>query len=164
MADEGRHEMTVECRDCTLGHIRAILPLLRDGDREELESAPVAPRHALIRLWRESFVRRCYFVDGEIAAVWGCSGGAGGLASDTAEMWLFTTPAVERVPLTFLREARQSIDAMLEHKAVLLSGVMAGYERAERFLQLLGFTLGDPFPCGKHGLFFRQASLTRAVN
>lgn len=140
---------------CTLAHIRAILPRLREDDRAELEAAG-KPRHVLIHLWRESSVRRSYFVDDEIAAVWGCSGA---LAGETGELWLFTTPAVERVPITFIKEARRSIHEMLHTHTTLVSGVLAGYAKAEKFLEGMGFVMGDAQPYGDK--MFRQVTLSR---
>ena len=150
--------MTFVLEDCTLAHIRSIIPKLRVWDRKELSATETAPRHALISLWRNSFLRRAYTVDGEIAAVWGCSGS---IADETGELWLFTTPIVERVPIKFIKEARRSIEELLRIKRILVSAVLADYACAVKTYRLLGFALGAPKQYGSTGALFREIRLER---
>ena len=131
----------IRSEPCTLAHVRAILPRLRKEDRIELGSDPRAPRHTLIDLWRNSYFKQTYIIDGEIAAV---VGGSGSISDDTAHLWLFTTDVVEKVPVTFVKEARRTLDSLLRQKRVLLSSVLASHERALKTYRMLGFDVGPP--------------------
>lgn len=143
--------------EATLGHIRLLVPMLRAADRAEIDSMGVAPRHLLNRLWRSSTIRRSTFLDGEIAAMWGC---AGPLLSSVGGPWLFTTSEAERAPMAFLKAARRGIEEMLDTRRTLVSSVAADYERSIRFMAMLGFTIGDPFEVST-GALFRTITLER---
>jgi hypothetical protein len=141
--------VTVEAR---IAHIRMLVPALRDADRAEIEAQGQTPRHLLFRLWRWSVIRRTVFVDGEIAAMWGCEGS---LLGRVAAAWLYTTPAAARVPIGFLKAAQSGIHQMRQHFPVLISDVDASYERSIRFMQLLGFHVGESFELPSGALFRR---------
>lgn len=142
----------------TMSHMNQIADRLRKGDRSEIEATGFTPRRLLRSLWKNSHVRRTGFVDGEIAAVWGC---AGVLLSPVGEMWLFTTPAVERVPMAFVKVARAEMSAILETKAVLVSSCLATYVQSVRLWKMLGFEMGAPFPMGPEAKLFRRMVMER---
>jgi hypothetical protein len=144
--------ITVEAR---LAHIRLLVPALRAEDRAEIEAQGFVPRHLLFRLWRWSSIRRTVFVDGEIAAIWGCEGAA---LARTGKAWLYTTPQAERVPIGFLKTARAGIRLMQESHPVLISDVDARYERSIRFMTMLGFHVGEPYQIPS-GAFLRRLTL-----
>lgn len=131
--------MRYQIVDAKLSHIRAIAPKLREGDRKEVEATGMAPRHLLHKLWASSFMRRAAIVDGEIAAVWGCGGA---LASAEGEAWLLTAPAIERIPVAFLKEMRANLREMLETKSTIVSSVLSSYTKSVRFMRIVGFTVG----------------------
>lgn len=143
----------------TLDHARLLAQSLRLEDARECLAISSQPFKSLWRSWRASpQLRKTAFVDGEIAAMWGCGGewlGYEGLP------WLLTAPPVEHIPLKFLRECRAGIAEMLEMYPVLRNYVHADYVRSIRFLELLGFTIGQPQPYGPLGALFRPVSLTR---
>lgn len=142
--------------EATQAHIRQLVPELRAEDRAEIEAQGEVPRHLLFRLWRWSSIRRTVFVDGEIAAMWGCSGA---LMSGTGEAWLYTTAVAERVPVGFLKTARAGIVEMLDRFPVLVSDVDARYERSIRFMRMLGFHVGAPRAEGPLGLMFCRLTM-----
>ena len=74
--------------------------------------------------------------------MWGL---AGVVLSGRGEPWLLTSKAIERIPVSFIKEGRKEIAEMMElcHK---LEGVTTeAYPRAHRFLRALGFNLSEPF-------------------
>lgn len=144
---------------CTLAHLRELARTMRAEDRAELEAAGLVPRHVLYRLWRASAPCRAAVIDGKVAVAWG---DAGGVLSDTGEMWLFTTPQAGLLPIAFFREARRDIAARLRGRRILRAHVIDGYERALRLYRLLGFAIGEPTPIGPHQQLFREIRLERA--
>lgn len=145
-------------RDATLADVRAILQSMRPMDRMEAEGGGAPARHMLHALWQESSVRRAAYIDGKVAAVWGF---AGQLASTEAEGWLFTSPDIETMPLTFFRETKKEISKMLESKQVVISDCMADYGRALKFFSILGFEIG-PLTKGHNGIQWRSITFSTA--
>lgn len=143
---------------CTLAHIRAILPRLRAEDRLEIETVGRPIRHTLFDLWRNSYLRKAYIVNGEVAAVFG---GAGMLGDDTVALWLFTTDVIDTVPVTFIKEARQTITQLLQQKRVLISSVMASHAKAIKTYRMLGFDVGAPRQIGATPHEFCQIQMRR---
>lgn len=144
--------------DATLEHVRLISATMRADDRAEIVALGQVPRHAVVSLWRNSVVSRAGFVDGDLAAVWGC---AGALLSPVGEMWLVTSPAIERVPLAFAKEARAMIREMLKTKTVLQSACIDGYEKSLRLWRMLGFDVGEAVPVPPRGAMFRRLMMER---
>lgn len=136
--------------EATPAHLSTVARQLRREEVVELAGANLVGRHLMYQLWQKSIYRRAGFVDGEIAAVWGCTGM---LLSPIAEAWLFTTPVIDINPMVFVKTARQELRRMLETKAKLVSACMVGCERPARLWTMLGFTLGDPIPATSGAMF-----------
>lgn len=139
--------------DTERAHAALLARALRDDDRAEIAAGGITDRKAVWRSYKQSVLCKTAFVDGEIAAMWGLGGT---LMSRRGEPWLLTTHAVEKVPLDFAREARKAVREMLTIRPILSNYVLASYERAVRLLQIIGFSLGEPFPLGPKGLAFRK--------
>lgn len=133
--------MTCEIRDCTLADLRAIAPRLRQAEIAEIALQGDKPRHFLNAMWRDSEIRKVALVDGEIAAAFGCRAQ---LLSMEADAWLVTTPAVERVPLTFYRTARACLGDMLEGRKAVTSRIWGDQPQATRMMKMLGFEVLPP--------------------
>lgn len=125
--------------DLAPAHIHVVARNLRDGDRAEVEATGLTPQRALWQSYRASHIRRAALVDGKVAAVWGCSGP---LMAAVGHPWLMTTAAIEAIPVSFVREARSEVAAMLAVHPRLINFVAARYTRALRFLEALGFAIG----------------------
>ena len=126
---------------------------MREGDKRECEDVGFTPQKAVWRSYRHSLMARTYFVDGELAAIVGMGGNA---LSDTGAPWLFTTYAVERVPLGFVRHSRAYVEEMLSVKPFLENYVSANYPQAVKFVQAVGFTLGETVLIGdQRAMFYR---------
>lgn len=130
---------------------------LRADDRAELEAFGLEPCAMLRRLAGESLFCKGAIVDGLPAAAWGC---AGPMLSATGQMWLFTTPVVERVPMAFVKEARKAIAEVVSVKTSLVTSCLASYEKSLRLWAMLGFTVGDAY-CVKGGAVFRHLRMER---
>lgn len=141
-----------------IGDVYAIAANLRPDDKAEITSLGADPRQALRLCFRNGIMRKTAFVQDEIAAMWGLCGVALG---DIGEPYLVTTPAVERVPIAMLKEGRKSVAEMLTLKTVLVGHVAASYGRACRFLELLGFSLGEPLALGPKEAVFREFRIER---
>lgn len=131
---------------------------LRPADRAEVETLGLDPRVGIRRSFRHAILRKSYFVDGELAAM---SGLCGSMLGDIAEPYLMTGPLVERVPMAFIKLAKDGVAEMLQHKLRLDGHVAAAYGSACRFLAAIGFTLDEPRPFGSHGAPFRRFHLNR---
>lgn len=142
----------------TIAHVYTLAARMRREDQAEMEAAGLDARVALRKTFRAALIRETIFVDGEIAAMWGMGGDA---LSDTGTPWLLTTPAVERVPVSFVREGRKNVATMLRIKPILVNYVDARYARACRFVEALGFVLEPPAPFGPKGALFRRFELRR---
>lgn len=150
--------MKYEIIPCRVSHVIAMSRNLREGDAIELAALGRPARHTMVDLYRDSILSGSAFVDGEIAAVWGFSAP---LASPEAEAWLFTSPAIERAPLAFLRETRAILKRVLKSYDTIVSACDAGYLRSLQFFDLLGFSMGPPVAQGTG--FVRQLRLGRTV-
>lgn len=139
-------------------HCDLLAANLRHGDRAEVQAAGLSRYRAVGHAFRNGVMCRTAFVDGDIAAMWGLGGG---LLSATGTPWLLTTAAAERVPFAYVRIGRAQVAAMLALRPVLVNYVAANYDRAIRFLELLGFTLDDPAPFGDRDALFRRFELRR---
>jgi hypothetical protein len=157
-ATEPSRRIKFRIEECTMAHLRAIVPRLRDLDRAEAESAGTAARHLLHQLWHNSPFRRAAFLDGEIACV---GGYVGSVLSTEGEAWLFTTAVVERAPLSFVRGLQVMVAEMLETKTSLVSAVMAEYDRSIKLMEMIGFTVGEARPAGPNGVLFRELRMER---
>lgn len=124
---------------------------MRKADRDEVQAAGLSSYRAVNRAFRNGILSRSAFVDGEIAAMWGLGGT---LISNVGTPWLLTTHAAERVPLTFVKVGKSEVERMLMHRSVLENYVTADYEKAIKFLRILGFRVGAPFPFGIRGQMF----------
>lgn len=131
---------------------------LREQDAAEITGFGLTPREALRTSYRHAILRKTAFVDGDIAAMWGLGGA---MLSDAGTPWLMTTPAAERVPVTFLKVGRAELALMLQQRAFLSNVVLASYKRACRFLEVLGFVLDPPLAMGPNGLPFRRFWIER---
>ena len=138
--------MTVRILPCRLAHLRAVAPNLRAEEQIELEAVGLKPRHALIDLWRETIGPRAAVKGDDVLAVWGDM--APPLARE-GRLWMATTLAVERVPITFARVAQAELRRMLVSRETIRCSVAMSCTRALRFAAMLGFeTIEDTMRLG----------------
>lgn len=131
-------------------HIRVLSATLRDSDKKEIESYGFSSMKSLWISYKNGLSNKTAFVNGKIAAVWGCGGVYMG---KTGRPWLLTSPEVKKVsPLTFARIYQKEVKKMLGLFPKLENYVAADYEEALRLLDIIGFKLGEPETIG-NGVF-----------
>lgn len=149
---------TYSIRPTIYADLLELAPLLRVGDRCEVIAAGLTPHKALWRAWRDSTISNVAFVDGDIAAIWGMAGCPLG---NIGRPWLLTSPAIERIPRTFMEISRLEVARMLSMCPVLIGIVDASYWKAVRFLSFLGYSFGEPVPYGPRGVPFLPYRMER---
>lgn len=127
---------------CTLAYLRELARTMRAEDRAEITQAGHEVRHCLFRLYRQSMDPLTALIDGEVAACWG---DYSPLISDVGNIWMFSTPAIEKMPLAFAKEARAELMRLLERRRVLRSGVGVHYMKSLRFWSMMGFEITGTF-------------------
>jgi len=137
-------------------HVGAIARRLRAEDCAEIRAVYGDPRKAIRYFFHGSALRRAAFIDGEIAALWGCYGS---FFTTEGHVWLVTTGEVEKLPLRFFHEVRREVREMLLTRKVLRSHAAASYTKALRFMAMVGFMIGAPEPLGKNGEMFCELRL-----
>ena len=138
--------MKFEIVETRAPHIRELVRHMRSEDRAEIVCGGCRPLNKLWRLWCDSSVCRTALVDGRVAAVWGCEGTT---LEIVGHPWLFTTPTVQRIPITFFRETRREVAEMLMTRRLLTTHVLASYDRSLAFFTRLGFCASEPFKWGE---------------
>jgi hypothetical protein len=145
--------------DSAPSHLDQLATRLRALDCLELTACGSSARAHLQQCYDGAVLRKTAFVEGEIAACWGLQ--CGTLLSGEGYPWFLTTPAVERVPIAVVKEARRHIAGMLEIRPRLVNYVLAAYAGAVRLIGVLGFTLGEPQPIGKNAVLFRRFEMEK---
>lgn len=84
-------------------------------------------------------------VDKEVACIWGLV--APSILSDSAYLWLITTPVIDDHKFTFIRHSQMIMKGMLEDFPLITGHVIAGHIRSKRWLQWLGVTFKPPIVC-----------------
>lgn len=129
----------------TPAHLAYLRDNLRAGEMREIACLGSTPGEALRLSLAGSIFARVGISDGRVAAVWGCGGSPLG---GVGEPWLLTTAEVERIPVQFVKIARAEVGQMLGLFPVLSNYVSVQYRQACRFLECVGFRLGDPVRIG----------------
>jgi hypothetical protein len=137
-----------EILPASIEHLRELAANLRKDDADELVATGVTVRKALWRGYRRSLWCQTALIDGQVAAVWGLNASPLGRHGVP---WLLTSPAIELMPVAFLREAKKEVARMLRFSSCLENRVLATYGGAVRLLECLGFTIDPAEPSGRNG-------------
>lgn len=123
--------------------------ILRDADVEECRKGGLSPQEAVaFSINRSTKAWLLPGPDGDIVAYWGWRDDCVGCSS--AQVWMLSTPAIERHRLWAARKSRAILNVLLETHYLLWAVVDPEYDLAIRWLKWLGFGLdsrGDPFDC-----------------
>ena len=134
--------------------IADFLPAMGDAERADLERIGGASvLQNAVALSVHSFAG---VVDGVPAFVGGV------VAADDAEtgrVWMMATPAVDRAKKFYLRETRRQVGLMLEMFDRLETKVAVEYPRSLRWLEWLGFKIGEAVEM--NGRLVRPVELAR---
>lgn len=149
--------MNIEILPATQKDIIDLRKNLREGDRREVLNFGTCLRRILWDSFNYTPDPKSIFVEGKLAAVFGCGGT---IIGEVGKPWLLTTPVSEKYPLLFVRTYRQQVMEMLENYPVLENMVDASYAKAIKLLEMVGFSVYDPEPFGAHGALFRKYRMT----
>lgn len=139
-------------------HVASLRDRLRPADIAEMEAVGLRPGQGLWKSYRLSVLAKTALVDGEVAAMFGMSGSP---LAMRGEPWLLTSPLVEKVKVSFVREGRNAVAEMLAVCPVLSGYVDASYIKAVRLLKALGFWVDTPLPFGVKGALFSKYGIER---
>jgi hypothetical protein len=157
--DEVYYHNGILVRRAEPGDGPALLANMRKKDIEECLAFGMSPGRGMRKSVRESIYARTALVDGVVVAMWGIGGA---LMSDDGCAWMVTGNGVEKVKFAFIRISMWEIDKMHEYKSVLSNYVHADYTEAVRFFKIIGFSISEAAPIGKHGKMFHQITSVRA--
>jgi hypothetical protein len=131
---------------------------LRAADLAECVAAGYRTgREALLESLRESTAAWAIFFDGRLAGLMGLD--PRGWPKGTALVWLLTGRVVDEAWRSFARASRFIVAEMLELHRRLVCLVDPRYTRALRWLEWLGFVVGEEFPHPASGLPVRLGVL-----
>lgn len=140
--------------------IEIVLPAVRQADIDEIEEAlGIEMREALADCQSGSCKASKIVVDGEIVAVFGDA--VYSLLGSVGVPWLISTSHVEKHPKAFLKVCKPEVADMLTRHSHLINYVDVRNTRAIRWLEWLGFQMGDPEPYGFKRYPFRKFTMSR---
>jgi hypothetical protein len=116
-------------------HLRALLGLLSDDDRAELDSLG----GDAVVIAAKAASQRCWCGIAHDAPIFFAGLRPDGIA------WMLATPGVAKAKKFYLRATRQMCGEMQALCPVLRVVVDVRYRRSLRWLEWLGFDLGEPF-------------------
>lgn len=131
----------IEFERCRIRHLHEIAWRLRAEEQAEIAATKLKTRHVMLSLYRQTIEPWAAVCHDGVVAVWG---DAAPVLAREGSLWLFTSPLIEKMPLTFAREARRWIGRYLESRETLVSGIGVGCGRAVRFYGMLGFVIHEP--------------------
>jgi hypothetical protein len=138
--------LKVQIVPAKLWHCGAIARYLRVEHAAMLMRTNVPIHRELRATFDRSYYRRAAFVDGHLAAVWGCEGSA---ISSTGLLWLAMSQYAVKFPMAVLRHARREIDHLAKTKTELVTTLLPDDEPAYRLAIFLGFEAPDGFGGGR---------------
>jgi hypothetical protein len=113
----------------------------------------IPPNKALWRNYKRSVIIKSAFIDGKLAAIWGC---VGTLLSQVGYPWLVMTPEVSVHPHSVAFVYRKEVHKMQGMFPKLVDYVDESNEKAVRMLMLMGFKLNEE-QISRNGVVLRCA-------
>lgn len=133
--------MNVEIVPATLAHARALAPLMREQDKDEvMASGGLTPLEALVLSVNSTTpdLRWTILMDGIPAAMWGAAGDDS--SPDHGIVWLLASPTIYKLSRRrFYAESNAYVARMLKRFATLANCVDARNSVSMRWLENLGF-------------------------
>lgn len=137
--------LRLDVQEAKLHHIGRLVRRMRTQHVSSLLTIGVNVHRELHTAFHASYYRRTAFLEGEIFALWGCTGS---FLSPAGIIWLAIAKVAEQHPILLLKEARRQMDAMMVTKRELTTHVIGNDEAAKRFTAFLGFHV-DHTPLGE---------------
>lgn len=133
---------------------------MRESDREEVMSACGAtPLAAVLIAVLNSTAKWTIRLDGKAIGLFGV--GATSALSDTGSPWLLSTPELNSISLTFLRQSKGCVAEMLARHSFLENWVDSRNTISIKWLKWCGFKIDEPKPYGLEGLPFHRFEMRR---
>ena len=135
---------------------------MREADRREVfRSSGLTPENSLQRALERSDWVRSGRVNGRLVCLYGLS--EIDKSMGVGSPWMLGTDLVEECGVTVLRQSKAVIDEMLREYPVLMNYVDAENEVSIRWLEWLGFAIGEPEILGAMSHPFRRFEMRRYV-
>jgi Protein of unknown function (DUF2833) len=131
-------------------HAAMVAASVRADDRAELAAVGQSPLMAAVTSLHSSTKAWTGIVDGEPICIFGVSEWADG----SGRPWMIATDKLEPNQRIFLRKCKECVAAMLDGYNLLHNFVSADNTTAIKWLQWLGFEIGQLQPYGKNGETF----------
>ena len=142
----------VEIVPVTDEHIAAMLPNIRQADRDEFAAAAgMLPAEVIARAMKSASV------NGQVVTIFGISPAS--IITGRGVPWLISTELMAQQPVTFLRHCRPVLRDMSRGYRFLENYVDARNHAAKAWLHWLGFRLEEPAPYGLMGLPFHRFTM-----
>lgn len=128
----------------TLEQALSLAPLLREADRKEVSRAGFTPERAIKDSYERSDEVWLVNLDGKPACLMGV--GRVSILGNIGAPWFLTTNVMDcwTAKRALLKYSPQYISRFLERYDMLVNYVDADYAKALRWLQWLGFSIGEP--------------------
>ena len=137
-----------------------LAPRVRHADQREIFAAQcVTPLTALVASIQASTHAYTASVDNVPHVMFGVVPMS--LISGHGVPWMLSSDEVEKRPLTFLRGSIQVVNEMTSHYEALANFVDARNQHSIKWLDWLGFEIGDPVDFGVFQLPFHPFSMGR---
>lgn len=131
---------TIEIIDTVPSHVRQMADCMKEQLKTMAFRLGISPQKALWKSYKQSIFCKTAFVNGDLAAIWGC---AGKPADDKAYPWLICSPIVEDYPFRVMFAFKQELNKMLTMFPILEDWVDDTDIKVKRMLKMTGFILGD---------------------
>lgn len=134
---------------------------LRQSDRDEIEAASgMIPEQSIVLCVKVSKRSDAWLVDGRPAAIAGVADSWEG--KGIGRVWMLASDEAEQFPKRLLHGNREYVQELLEGYEMLSNFVDDRNKKAQRWLNWLGFTIGEPVPYGIYGFPFRPFWMSKS--
>ena len=131
---------TFEIRPAKPWHCGQMSRLLRREHHEAALRVGLDSRRGLRDIYGQSYYRRAWFIDGDLA---GLGGVKGSLLSPSGFVWVALSQKATRYPKAIIQEARRQLDFLMQTHRELHTTIIGGDEAAKRLVIHLGFHVTD---------------------
>jgi len=143
----------------TLAHAKDLGPRLRQADRDEVKAGSgMDAAEVLLVAVAHAKQADAWFMEGRLVAISGISGSL--VDTSAGVIWMLASDELDQFPKQFMKGRRQYVRDLLKGYDMLFNFVDNRNTKAQKWLQWLGFTLGEPRPFGVAGLLFRPFTLS----
>jgi hypothetical protein len=133
--------MRVEVVETIPEHVIELCETMRARERKAFDALGAEAEHRLTQELAQSLHTWTGLVDGKVVAVVGIK--TAGVLNDEGMVWLILSENAAFYPVTFLRRGREHLELMQTLFKKLYGYVQADFGCSVKWLEWLGFTLGE---------------------